>query len=148
MKPSCARDEAALVDGGCAIDPATGRPFISGPGLYWEQTPRGTYEVQNVVQHNVVAQQVQTDVHGAAIESRGGAGVRRCATSPKQKCERLPVTDLPSRAGRQWSKRCPYTVMKPVEERIEQKVPVTVCHIVISETASPQGSGDDPPNGL
>ena len=43
--------------GSCVTDPATGATAFQRGGLYWTQTPRGSYEVQRVWQPNIVAHQ-------------------------------------------------------------------------------------------
>jgi hypothetical protein len=101
------------------------------PGLYWDQTPRGTYEVQNVWQPNVVPQQVQTTNYVPQIESRQ-VPITTLRYQPETVVRKVPIQTC--RIEQQLVvKKVPVTVMKPIEERVEVKEPVQVCRW-ISET--------------
>jgi hypothetical protein len=131
MKPSWPATRLHWSGGGTAVDPATGLAVYQRPGLYWEQTPRGTYEVQNVWQPNVVPQQVQTTNYVPQVESRA-VPVTTVRYQPETVVRKVPVQTCRIEQ-QQIVKKVPITVMKPVEERVEVKTPVKVCRW-ISET--------------
>jgi hypothetical protein len=131
MKPGWPSTRLRWSGGGTAVDPATGLAVYQRPGLYWEQTPHGTYEVQNVWQPNVVPQQVQTTNYVPQIESRE-VPVTTVRYQPETVVRKVPVQTCRIEQ-QQIVKKVPVTVMKPIEERVEVKTPVKVCRWV-SET--------------
>ena len=58
LKPSLFQTRLAWQSATTGIDPVTGLAVYQRPGFYWTNTPSGRYEVQQVWQPNVVAQQI------------------------------------------------------------------------------------------
>ena len=80
-----------------AVDPATGQVVYQRGGLYWDQTPRGTYEVKKVWHPNVVAQQIPQTTYVPQTVAAAGAGsglqVRARAGLPEGPRPSVPYGD-------------------------------------------------------
>jgi hypothetical protein len=131
MKPGLPKSRLRWASGSSTLDPMTGAVVYNPPGLYWEQTPRGRYEVQRVWQPNPVAVQVPQTSYVPQTVSR---------QVPVQVCryvEEQVVRDVPYQVCRivreEQVRKVPYTVCRQVVERVEQQVPVQVCRMVTEE---------------
>ena len=131
FKPSLPKTRLRWVSGGSTIDPATGAAVYHPPGLYWEQTPRGTYEVQRVWQPNVVARQVPQTTYVPQTVSRQ-VPVQVCRYQEEQVCRTVPY-QVCRMVQEEQVRRVPYTVCRQVVDRVEQQVPVQVCRWVNEE---------------
>jgi hypothetical protein len=115
LKPGWPATRLTWQSGGCTVDPATGQTVYQRAGLYWTQTPRGTYEVQRVWHPNVVAQQVQQTSYVPQTVAQ---------QVPMQVCKYVPE---------QVVRKVPYQVCRIVAEQQVRRVPVTTCRMVYEE---------------
>jgi hypothetical protein len=112
LKPAWPATRLTWQSAGSAVDPVTGQIVYHGAGLYWTQTPRGTYEVQKVWHPNVVAQQVQQTNYVPQTVAQ---------QVPMQVCKYVPE---------QVVRKVPYQVCRMVAEQQVRRVPVTTCRMV------------------
>ena len=119
MKPSWPATRLTWQSASSAVDPLTGQTVYRRPGLYWTQTPGGTYEVQKVWRPNVVAQQVQQTSY-----------VPQTVTQqvPMQVCKYMPE---------QVVRKVPVQVCRMVTEQQVRRIPVTTCKMVYEERVEP-----------
>ncbi len=115
LKPAWPATRLTWQSAGCAVDPVTGQTVYQRAGLYWTQTPRGTYEVQKVWHPNVVAQQVQQTNYVPQTVAQ---------QVPMQVCKYVPE---------QVVRKVPYQVCRMVAEQQVRRVPVTTCRMVYEE---------------
>ncbi|MEN6407490.1 MAG: hypothetical protein ABFC77_13595 [Thermoguttaceae bacterium] len=114
-----------------AVDPVTGQMVYQRAGLYWAQTPRGQYEVQQVWHPNVVAQQVpQTSYVPQTVAEQ--IPVQVCKYVPEQVVRKVPV-QVCRIVTEQHVRKVPVTTCRTVyEERVEQ-IPYQVCRMVAEQ---------------
>jgi hypothetical protein len=128
MKPGWPATRLTWQSGGCAVDPVTGQTVYQRAGLYWTQTPRGTYEVQRVWHPNVVAQQVQQTNYVPQTVAQQ-VPMQVCKYVPEQVVRKVPV-QVCRIVTEQQVRKVPVTTCRMVyEDRVEQ-VPYQVCRIV------------------
>ena len=94
FKPGWPINRLTWQSGGCAVDPTTGQTVYQRPGLYWTQTPRGEYTVQQVWHPNVVAQQIpQTSLVPQTVAEQ--IPMQVCKYQPEVIVRKVPVQSLP-----------------------------------------------------
>jgi len=128
FKPSLPKTRLRWVSGGSTIDPATGAPVYQPPGLYWEQTPRGTYEVQRIWQPNVVARQVPQTTYVPQTVSRQ-VPVQVCRYQQEQVCRAVPYRVCRMETVQE-TVRVPRCVEKRIPITYTCRVPRVVCYRV------------------
>ncbi len=131
MKPPVAVTRLSWQSASCGVDPISGQTVYRRPGLYWTQTPVGSYEVQKVWRPNVVAQQVQQTSYLPQTVAQQ-IPMQVCKYMPEQVVRKVPV-QVCRMVAEQQVRRIPVTTCKMVyEERVEQ-VPYQVCRMMAQQ---------------
>ena len=128
LKPALPVTRLTWQSGACTVDPVTGRTVYQHPGLYWTQTPRGQYEVQQVWHPNVVAQQVsETTMVPQTVSQQ--VPMQVCKYVPEQMVRKVPV-QVCRMVTEQQVRHVPVTTCKIVYEQRVEQVPYQVCRMV------------------
>ena len=128
FKPGWPITRLTWQSGGCAVDPATGQTVYQRAGLYWTQTPRGEYTVQQVWHPNVVAQQVpQTSLVPQTVAEQ--VPLQVCKYQPEVVVRKVPV-QVCRMVTEQYVRKVPVTTYRMVYEDRVDRVPYQVCRMV------------------
>jgi hypothetical protein len=131
MKPALPSTRLAWQSGTCAVDPATGQTVYERPGLYWVQTPRSQYEVQQVWRPNVIAQQIQQTSYVPQTVAQQ-VPMQVCKYVPEQVCRKVPI-QVCRMVSEQVVRKVPVTTCRMVYEERVEKVPYQVCRMVAEQ---------------
>ncbi|HUT14471.1 MAG TPA: hypothetical protein VMY42_28555 [Thermoguttaceae bacterium] len=115
LRPGLPQTRLRWVPGNCTLDPLTGLTVYQRPGLYWEQTPGGRYEVQRVWKPNLVTQQVPQTTYCAKVIAN---------EVPVQTCRYEQV---------EMTRTIPYKVCRMVEQQYVREIPVTTYRMAWEE---------------
>jgi hypothetical protein len=131
LKPCAPSTRLTWLPASAAVDPLTGRAVYQRAGLYWTQTPGGSYEVQKVWRPNVVPQQVQQTSYVPQTVTQQ-IPVQVCKYMPEQMVRKVPV-QVCRMVSEQQVRRIPVTTCKMVYEERVQQVPYQVCRMVAQQ---------------
>ena len=132
FRPGATQTRLRWLAGAYYPEPTTGQPVWHRGGLHWVPTQApGTYQVQQQYVPNVVAQQVPvTQIVARPITQQVPVQVMRY--QDEVVTQRIPQKVL-RMENQEEIREVPFTVRRPVTERIVTKIPVQVCKWIETE---------------